>query len=236
MYRTFTLKGRASRLSANFYPQIDLDPGYSYSLALIGFYTFNSIPNIEDRVNNKFYFKNHDEREYRTILIPTGSYEVSDIAQYLQRALNNPEGIIIRTNNNTLKCEVECVYDIDFRPIDSIGRRLGFTRELPAGEAHASDSPVDIISVGTIRIECNIITGSYYNDASSHTLYEFAPSVDPGFQINIEPHSPIHLSLGNLRYIDNITLNISDQNSNPVNFRGEEIVIRLLLRRDGASI
>lgn len=236
MYRTFTLKGRSSNLSANFYPPIDLDPGYSYSLSLIGFHTFNSIPNIEAHSNNKFYFKNPEDLPYNTILIPTGSYEVRDIAKYLQRALNNPDGFTLKPNNNTLKCEIESVYDIDFRPSDSIGRRLGFTGELPAGSPYQSDSPVNIISVSTIRIECNIITGSYYNDVSSHTLYEFAPTADPGFQINIEPHSPIHLPLGNLRYIDNISLNIVDQNSIPVNFRGEEIVVRLLLRRDGPSI
>lgn len=237
MYRTFTLKGRSSHLSANFYPQIDLDPGYSYSLALIGFYTFNSIPNIEESKNNKFYFKTPGDSGYSAILIPTGSYEVNDIAKYLQRALNNPEGFTLRPNNNTLKCEIaSAIHDIDFRPSDSIGGRLGFTGELPAGFLHASDSPVNIIDVSTIRIECSIITGSYYNAEASHTLYEFAPDVDPGFSINIEPHSPIHLPLGNLRYIDNISLDIIDQNSIPVNFRGEEIVVRLLLRRDGPSI
>ena len=35
-----------------------------------------------------------------------------------------------------------------------------------------------------MRIECDIITGSYINGKPTHTLYEFFPSVPPGYTKN----------------------------------------------------
>lgn len=237
MSKTFTLKGRTSQLSANFHPSIDLDPRYSYSLALIGFHTFNSIPNIEDGLNSKFYYKQPGQKTYKCIRIPTGSYEIADIEKFIQEALGRSESFSLKANNNTLQCEVKSAFDINFEHQDSIAQLLGFSKRiLPAGKTHSSDLPVDIISITTIRIECNIISGSYYSGKPSHTLYEFSPTVDPGFSININPSNPIYLSLNNQQYIDNISLRIIDQNSKLVNFRGEEIVIRLVLKRDGSSI
>lgn len=239
MAKTFTLIGRTSQLSANFHPSIDLDSRYSYSLALTGFHTYNSIPNIEEGVNSKFYYKLPEEKSYKSVKIPTGSYEIADIEKYLQTRLNASEGftpLTLKPNNNTLKCELSSIYDINFAAQDSLGKLLGFTKRLSAGKLHTSDSSVDIISVTTIRIECNIISGSYYSGKPSHTLYEFSPTTDPGYSININPTNPIYLALNSQKYIDNISVRIIDQNSKLVNFRGEEIIIRLVLKRDGFSI
>ncbi len=51
----FTLSGKNSHeLNANIHYAIDLDLNSNYVLALIGFHTFNSIPNIEE--GNNLYF------------------------------------------------------------------------------------------------------------------------------------------------------------------------------------
>lgn len=221
---TFTLKGTGNVLSANYYPPIDLDPSSEYALGLIGFHTYNSIPNI-DRNTNKFYYD-----DGKVVTIPTGSYEISDVESYLQETLGKA-AISLKPNNNTLKCEVKSKFNVNFIPDDSIGRMLGFSAKvLPANTKHESDLPVKIIKVVTIRIECNITTSAYYNASLSHTLYEFAPQVEPGYSINIVPQHIIFLPVLPRR-IDNITLTLLDQNGDPVNFRGEEIVIRLELKK-----
>lgn len=48
MSRTFTLVGRSSVLEAEIVPEIDLDK--KYGIALVGLYTYNSIPNIEEKI------------------------------------------------------------------------------------------------------------------------------------------------------------------------------------------
>ena len=238
MSQTFTLKGRSSCLSVYINPPVELDSRYRYCLALISLSTWNSIPNIEPG-RNKFYYYLSDEDE-RVIEIPTGSYEITDIESYLQHQLKNIAAAVgnntlisLKPNNNTLKCELKSVYDIDFGPEDSIGQLLGFSPViLDANTLHESDNPVAIIQVTTIRIECNIISGSYYTSNPSHTLYEFTPAVDPGYSIIVEPRNLIYLPV-NRNIIDNITINILDQEGRPVNFRGEEIVVRLELRKYG---
>lgn len=224
MSRTFTLKGTSNVLSADYYPPIDLKPESEYALGLIGFHTYNSIPNI-DHNTNKFYYDND-----KVVAIPVGSYEITDIEEYLQSILSKA-AISLKPNNNTLKCEIKSKFVVNFKPDDSIGRMLGFSaRVLQANAKHESDLPVKIIKVVTIRIECNITTSAYYNTSLSHTLYEFAPQVEPGYSINIVPQHIIFLPVLP-RSIDNITLRLLDQNGDPVNFRGEEIVVRLELKK-----
>ena len=239
MSQTFTLQGKSSVLSVDFSPPITLNPNYSYSIALIGFYTYHSIPNIIEKINNKFYY---GANQY--VLLPTGAYEISDIEKYLQDEMctkNNvcspgkeSDIISLKPNNNTLKSEIKCKYDIDFQPKDTFATLLGFEHEvLKASTTHTSSLPVNINKVQTIRIECSICKGSYVQNMMCHNLAEFALNVPPVFMINVQPTNPIYLNVTNQHFIDNITIRVVDQDSQLVNFRGENIVVRLELRKNG---
>ena len=166
---TLTLASRSSELEQDISPEIVLDR--PYSLALIGLYTYNSIPNIEEGRNNKFsYLKDGSLHE---ILIPEGAYEITDIEKYLQTSLKstNKESQVIslKPNNNTLKCMLKCQYEIDFTAKDSIASLLGFSnKKLPANTLHSSDRPVDIVRVNLIRVECNLVFGSNLNSKQTH--------------------------------------------------------------------
>lgn len=253
MSQTFTLKGDSYEITNNYFPPIILNENNIYCLGLIGFHTFNTIPNIESG-NNKFHYNNL-KKEEKTITIPTGSYEINDIEIYIKKVLqetakddNNVWGAVktpfnnissevdndniisIKANNNTLKCEIKSKYEIDFTRAESVGRLLGFSgKKLRANQLHESDLPVEIIKVSSIRIECNIVSESFYDGKPSHTLFEFSPNVDPGFAINIEPRNILYMPV-KTRYIDNITIRILDQLGRIINFRGEQILIRLELK------
>jgi hypothetical protein len=248
MSLTFTLTGNTSVLSSDFAPPIELDSTTDYALALLSFHTYNSIPNIEEGINNKFYFGDdavglsHKD----VINVPTGAYELNDLELYLQQqllqkgyiptTLSDGESydsyLSLKPNNNTLKCEIKSRFRINFTEADSFGSVLGYSsRFLVPNILYESDIPVNIIKVLTIRVECNIVYGSYYNSSTSHTLYEFAPSSDPGYSINIEPKNLVYLPVLNNRVITNITLRLIDQDGQLVNFRGENIVVRLELKK-----
>lgn len=233
MSHTFTLRGTSNELAATYYPPIDLDPKHEYALGLIGLHTYNTIPNIYDG-HNKFYYDN------QVLIIPTGAYEVTDLEAFLKDSLasgvsDKDTVISLKPNNSTLKCEIISKFAIDFTKSDSIGRMLGFSEKLLQPKVkHESDMPIQIIKVVTIRVECNITTAAFYDDRLSHTLYEFAPSVEPGFSINIEPRNIIYLPINTTR-IDNITLKLIDQDGDPVDFRGEKIVVRLELKKYGSE-
>lgn len=272
MSSTFTLSGNESVPTAKINPPIYLnnDSNSQYALGLINFEAFYTIPNIQ-APNNKFHFRYTAEEENAVGLfngfyfddasksyvveIPTGSYEMVDINNYLrkqlrvvadaadvrQARLKDPERVEaarksapflrIRANNNTLRCEIKSSLEIDFTHPESIGPLLGFNkRKLKAYGNHLSDHPVDIMKINTICIDCSITTGSYHNEKLIHRIHQFFPTVPPGYKIVETPTNVIYLPI-NTEVIDEITLKILDQDGNLINFRGETITVRLHLKR-----
>lgn len=223
---TLTLSGTSSVLEAQYFPPIELLPNKNYTLGLVELLTFNSIPNI-DVGNNKFYIDKH------VIVIPTGSYEINDIENYLQealRSLNQNTYLEIKPNNITLRSEILCTGEIDFTRTDSIGKLLGFTQRILYPETkHISDFPVSIIKINSLRVECNITCGAYINNKQVHTIHEFFPVSPPGYKIIEIPSQVIYLPVA-VKYIDNLQLRIVDQDGDIVNFRGEVITIRLHIK------
>ena len=94
---------------------------------------------------------------------------------------------------------------------------------------HYSDLPVNIFKVNILRVESNITTNTYMNNSQSHTLHEFAINVPPGYKIDEIPRNLIYLPI-NCREISSLTLRVVDQHGDLINFRGEEITIRMHLK------
>lgn len=236
MSLTFTLTGKKSVLSVQYFPPIDISDG-DYELGLIDFETFNTIPNINSN-NNKFYFNNNDE----VITIPDGSYELDAINVYLQREIiklypkkkedNEEYPLILRANNNTMKSEMLCSFRVNFEKPQNVGSVLGFSKKsiVPPNKWYESDEPVNIISVNMLRIECNITGGSYNNSKPVHTIHEFPTRVPPGYKISETPFRVIYLPIVT-RVIDDLTIRVVDQNGHLIDFRGEEVTVRLHVRK-----
>ena len=227
---TLTLSGNTSVLTTEYFPPLELNT--DYVCGLIDFQTYNSIPNVDSR-NNSFHIGNI------TLVIPEGSYEIDDIADFIQTTLKmakKPGRVMLSANNNTLKSEIKSTETIHFDKPQSIGSLLGFSsQKLPPNILHKSDLPVNIIKVNLIRIECNIISGSYINGVQVHTLHEFSPAVGPGYKIIEVPTNVIYLPV-NSRRISSLTVKFLDQDGDLINFRGETITIRLHLKPQHAGV
>lgn len=225
-------------LSADFYPPIELDSTSKYGLALLGFYTYNSIFNI-DESNNVFGYGKKGDTLHR-LTIPPGAYEIDEIEQTMLAALKEATNeksddiFVLTANNNTLKCEMKSKFTIDFRSDRSIGKILGYGNELlNSGEIHYSTNNVDIMKVRIIRVDCNIISGAYLNSSECHILFEFDIDVEPGYKITKEPQNIIYMPIipEGRQFIDNISLRILDDDGDLIDFRGEKIIVKLELKK-----
>lgn len=170
--------------------------------------------------------------DIEVIEIPMGSYEIDDIYDILKKNFDSYNiKFDLRINKNTLKCQLLCSQPIDFRRENSIGSLLGFSSKvLEANIVHESDLSVDIFRVNALRLECNITTGAYMNNMPAHTIHEFCPNVPPGYKIIEVPRNVIYLPVS-VRTIRTLNINIVDQNNNLVNFRGENITVRIHIKK-----
>lgn len=229
MSRTFTLTGPAPELTSSFYPPLQLAEDKEHVLGLISLETYNSIPNIDSRSNVFACSK-------KKIVFPTGSYEIDDIEEYLKRELGEGNVSLV-ANNNTLRCELTCKYEIDFTQPNSLNGLLGFGKvKLKPGVKHESTASVNILQVHVIRVDVNIVVGSYLNGRPAHTVHEFFPNRPPGFKLVENVRNVIYYPL-NTRTIDTLTVRLVDQNNRLINFRNEQLTVRLHLKeeaRDGS--
>lgn len=167
------------------------------------------------------------------IQIPTGSYEVADLYNYLKKVLyRHGVGFMLKANKNTLQCEMMCSQPIDFEKPNTIGALLGFRHGqiLNKNTVHVSELPADILKVNVIRIECGIIKGAYFNNAPSHTIHEFSSRVAPGYKIIEVPQNVIYFPV-TVKHVHSISLSVVDEQNRLINFRGETITIRLHIKK-----
>lgn len=246
--RTLTLSfhGNESEMVSVFFPPIELHG--PAELSLLSLQSYNSKPNIDEH-NNKFRVLNKattvaaesndmipSEDDYLEIEVPVGSYELEDLAKYLGEQLKSYNvSFSLKPNTNTLKSEMKCDKLVDFTQDDSIGALLGFAkRKYEPNKLHKSDQLANINSLSCIRVECNIVCGSFINGRQSHTIHEFYPLVAPGYKIVETPSNLIYYPVSGKR-IETVKIELKDENGRLINFRGEPITVRLHVR-DGVAI
>ena len=168
--------------------------------------------------------------------IPEGSYEIDDINNTVQwemkkrghyDSINEDYYITISANSNFLKSVLilEKDYQIDFNHRDSLAKVLGFTGAKYTEGFHESENPVNILSINSILVNIDIISGSYVNGKTKNTIYSFFPKV----KIVESPINLVYLPV-TLDTIDNINVTITDQDNHSLNLRNKKKTIRFHIR------
>ena len=79
---------------------------------------------------------------------------------------------------------------------------------------------VNILTIISIIVNIDIISGSYVNGSTQPTIYSFIPDVSPGYNIIENPHNLVYLPITS-DTIHSITILLTDQNENELNLRGK---------------
>lgn len=231
--KSFIISGNSSNLRVPIYPQILLDSNAYHEMALIGLDMYHSIPNIDHRNNMLKYEYSGNIYE---IGIPTGSYEIVSLNEYIQKCLNengHDNIFTVTANESTFKCHIHIKtpgVKIYFNINNSLNELLGFPKIILEGaKEHIGTNIVKILSVNSILVNCSIIEGSYHNKSREPIIYSFFPNVPPGYKIVENPNNQVFLPV-TLPVIESLHVWLTDQDQKILNTRGETITIRLVLK------
>ena len=120
-------------------------------------------------------------------------------------------------------------YEVEFRQDNSINSLLGFHSILYTSRFHQSQNMVKILTINSILVNIDIISGSYVNGSTQTTIYSFFSIVSPGYKIFENPYNLLYLPITS-DMLHSITVWLRDQNGNELNLRGENLSMRFHLR------
>ena len=116
-------------------------------------------------------------------------------------------------------------YQVNIKSGNSLRKLLGFNSKVYT-TSQESERVVDILSVNSILVNLDIISGSYVNGIAQHTFF---PNVSPGHKIVENPKTVIYLPI-TLHVIHSIQITLEDQDGNQLDLRGENITIRFHIK------
>ncbi|KAE9522077.1 hypothetical protein AGLY_017521 [Aphis glycines] len=241
---TLSLTGNATILSVNYFPSINL---YEDSeIALLCLQSFNSFPNINEN-KNKFSIQIVDDENNNTpmmcyIKLEEGCYEIEDINQRVKKQIDDysSENLTkltfdISVDPNDFRSYIKCNGILHFQIPFCMAPVFGFDKRQykPEYAIHRSEKAVNLNTINSIKVMCNIAQGSFNNHLQSHSIYEFFPSERTGSKVMQTPPNLIYYKL-NKTNIDSITVQLVDQDHNPIGNFGEALTIVLHIKRYGS--
>jgi hypothetical protein len=218
-----------------FNPPLELDNDKDYEVALMDLETYYSFPNV-DESNNKFNYRKGGVgyNPLKSIHIPTGAHELDSIMNEINKQLtaNGDQGAIILTfSQNTMltTMTIQPGYEVDFEYDNTIGTMFGFTKPRYKEGSYQSEKIINILSVNSIFVHLDIITGSYVNGTPKQVIFSFFPKISPGGKIVETPYKLAYFQVTR-KTINNLRIQITDQSHKLLNLRGETITIRFHIR------
>src|SRR6266516_58177 len=245
---TITHTATKSDFIFNLSPPIHLDPNKKYEAALLSVNLYNSIPNVTGN-NNKFKYSNDSGQTWKLITFNKGSYEIQAINDEIQRQmiLNGDYDIINKEFYITVSADIPELksiinitnksYLVDFDVENSIGSTLGFyftkhDHKMIGYGYNKSHDIVDITKTNLVLINVSLISVSYVNGYELPAIYSFDPyKVPPGYKLDDRPNPSLTYYLVNEREkLNSIRIWLTDQNSKPIDLRGERVTIKIQIR------
>lgn len=237
------MSGSESRIYTRYNPPMEfLSSKTGYEMALFRLETYFSWPNINSS-NNTFRISIDRGKNWFDLKISIGSYGVDGINKALQRLLientNDKRGVdksyfVLSGNKNTLKCVLEIMDDstiVDFDTKNSISSVLGFESKKYKGvKRYESENQVDILSVNSILVHCDVIKTSRVNGIPAPIIYSFFPNAIPGQKVVSQPQHLIYMPL-TMNIISSMTVWVTDQKGNLLDLRGQQLTLTFHIRK-----
>ena len=197
--------------------KLDLkNPNKNMALANLSiYYTWKNVKSICK--NNKFKISAPPWNE--TFDLPDGSYNISEIRDYIEYIIkkhetigeNAPILIYANTINNRIVFEIRSGYKLELLSKETM-KLLGSTSSIIDADKNSENVP-RLENVEVVLVHCNLVNNSYQQH--SRVLFTFVPTERYGQLISISPHSLVFLKTMNTEFLE-IEIWFTDQNNNAI--------------------
>ncbi len=216
----------------------------SYELALNKAFIWYSFYNISSEYSNttSAYSPDNGVTYYPLEILP-GQYSIDQLndrihsimkanGDYTVSVSGDVFDINITADFSTLKVQISISnnYRLDLT-LSDLNLLLGFDKIIVTSTQLGSLVANINNGINSIKISCDILTGSYDNSSNSNVLYSFSPTSSPGSQIVIEAKNLIFIPVIPARTISSIRMTVSDQTGRILDLHGEPCSYFLYMRK-----
>ena len=194
--------------------KLDLrNPNKNMALANLSiYYTWKNVKSTYN--NNKFKISVPTWNE--TFNLPDGSYNISEIQDYIEYMIkkhekiseNAPILIYANTINNRTVLKIKSEYKLELLSKETM-KLLGSTKDITDEDKNSENVP-KLESVEVVLVHCNLVNNAYQQH--SRALFSFVPTKQYGQLISISPHSLVVLNTMNTDFSE-IEIWFTDQNN-----------------------
>lgn len=193
--------------------------------------------------NNVLKYSNNSGSNWYTVTIPDGLYSIENINSQIQQAIENNGHTVnklkIIANYSIVKVQIYIEpgsnFQIDLQSsVSSFGSFLGFNSAIYTTEGYSTaQNNANITNdINKLIVHCSLVNNefSFDNGTKSDTLFTVVPNELPGSLMVREPSKPIYLPVNNT-FIERISMRVTDERNNRINFNGENVTYLLHLRK-----
>ena len=218
---TFFMNSKNSKANESYKFKYDLidkldlrNPNKNMALANLSiYYTWKNIKSFYN--NNKF--KISTPTWNKTFDLPDGSYNISEIQDYIEYIIKKHEQIVenapiliyANTINNRIVFKIKSGYKLELLSKETM-KLLGSTSSITDADKNSENVP-RLENVEVVLVHSNLVNNSYQQH--SRVLFTFVPTKRYGQLISISPHSLVFLKTVNTEFSE-IEVWFTDQNNN----------------------
>ena len=218
---TFFMNSKNSKTSESYKFKYDLidkldlrNPNKNMALANLSiYYTWK---NVESTYNNN-NFKISAPTWNETFDLPDGSYNISEIQDYIEYIIkkhekigeNAPILIYANTINNRIVFKIKSRYKLELLSKETM-KLLGSTKDIIDSDKNSENVP-KLENIEVVLVHWNLVNNAYQQH--SRVLFTFVPNKQYGQLISISPHSLVFLKTMNMDFSE-IEVWLTDQNNN----------------------
>ena len=177
------------------------------------YYTWKNVKSTYN--NNKFKISAPTWNEIFDL--PDGSYNISEIQDYIEYIIKKHETIgetaqiliYANTINNRIVFKIKSGYKLELLSNETM-KLLGSTKNIIDSDKNSEDAP-RLENVEVVLVHCNLVNNSYQQH--SRVLFTFVPTEQYGKLISISPHSLVFFKTMNMEFSE-IELWFTDQHNN----------------------